>query len=153
MPSLRIVFSFPALAGVVTLTAVAATEDRTVSVFSGVYSVAQAERGEAIYPSVCGRCHGYKLDGAPDDPDMLPAPPIAGPKFLRQWNGVTLAALFELTRTTMPALNPGSLSDQEFADVVSYMLAVSDIPPGPDELPANLGTLTQVIVTARQPEM
>lgn len=94
----------------------------------------QARRGEALYPSICGRCHGYKLDGAPDDPDMLPAPPLAGPKFLRKWQGADLAALFDYIRSTMPALNPGSLSDEEYVDVLSYMLAVGGISPGLDRL-------------------
>lgn len=104
------------------------------TIWDGVYSEPQARRGESIYPSVCGRCHGYKLDGAPDDPDFLPTPPIAGPKFLRNWSGVSLLALFEYTRTTMPQINPGSLSDQEFADILSFMLAASGAPAGTAEL-------------------
>ncbi len=69
-----------------------------VSIWDGVYTRAQAARGEALYPEPCGRCHGHRLNGAPDDPDMLPAPPVGGPKFLRNWDGRTLAALFEYTR-------------------------------------------------------
>ena len=34
----------------------------------------------------------------PTIPDMLPAPPVAGAKFLRKWNGRSLAALFEYVR-------------------------------------------------------
>ena len=40
---------------------------------------------------------------------MLSETPDAKPKFLRKWNGRSLAALFEYTRTTMPANNPGLL--------------------------------------------
>jgi mono/diheme cytochrome c family protein len=116
------------------------------TIWDGVYTEAQASRGETIYPSVCGRCHGYKLDGAPDDPDMLPTPPIAGPKFLRKWSGSSLATLFEYTRTTMPAINPQSLSDQEFADLIAYALSVSRARPGPAELQPEITTLAAIVI-------
>lgn len=122
------------------------TDEAPTSVAAGVYTSDQAKRGERIYPSVCGRCHGQRLDGAPEDPDMLPAPPIAGPKFLRSWEGATLAALFELTRTTMPAINPGSLADQEFADIVGYMLAASGFPAGDRELPPDPVALSRITI-------
>lgn len=120
--------------------------ETVVSVLDGVYSAIQAERGEVIYPSICGRCHGYALDGAPDDPDMLPAPPIAGVKFLRKWNGASVAALYEYLRTSMPAINPGSLADSEYLDVLSYMLSVSGMPPGPDDLGSRLEELTGITI-------
>lgn len=122
--------------------------DSRRSVLDGIYSSVQAERGEVIYPSICGRCHGHRLDGAPDDPDMLPAPPIAGPKFLRKWNGSSLAALYEYLRTSMPAINPGSLSEREYTDVLSYMLRVSNMPSGPDDLRSGLDALTNITIDA-----
>src|SRR5690606_4551875 len=62
-----------------------ATEPRSIR--DGVFTPEQAARGQLAYTGPCDRCHGFKLDGASDDPDMLPAPPIAGAKFLRKWNG------------------------------------------------------------------
>jgi cytochrome c5 len=117
------------------------------SAWDGVYTKEQAEWGGQIYPSVCGRCHGYRLDGAPDDPDMFSTPPIAGPKFLRDWNGNSLAALFEYTRATMPENNPGFLSDQEFIAIITYMLAVSEMPPGPSALPVDIPALAGIAIT------
>lgn len=118
----------------------------TDSILDGVYTEQQARHGSEIYPSVCGRCHGYKLDGAPDDPDMFPTPPIAGPKFLRNWNGRTLATLFDYTRTTMPENNPGFLSDQEFIAIVAYMLQASELPSGPIGLPAEAVALAGITI-------
>ena len=135
--------------GLLLLLSAAVPADSVESTWSGVYTASQAARGEAIYASVCGRCHGYLLNGAPDDPDMLPAPPIAGDKFLRKWNGTSLAALFEYTRTTMPAINPGSLSDQEFIDLLSYMLSVSAMPSGDEELPVEAARLEGLRLLAR----
>lgn len=122
------------------------TETETVSIWDGVYTAAQAARGEALYAEPCGRCHGQRLNGAPEDPDMLPAPPIAGPKFLRAWDGRTLAALFEYTRRTMPALNPGYLSDREFADLLAYMLAASGAPAGAEALAPELAALARTVI-------
>jgi len=117
------------------------------TIWDGVYTESQAARGEFVYPSVCGRCHGHRLDGAPDDPDFFPTRPIAGPKFLRDWNGVSLVTLFEYTRSAMPELNPASLSDQEFIDLIAYMLAVSEAPAGSDELEPDAAQLTGITIT------
>lgn len=121
------------------------------SVWDGVYTQAQAERGRAAYDGPCSRCHGYKLDGAADDPDMLPAPPVAGAKFLRDWDGRSLAALLAYTRTTMPANNPGFLTDQELVDIVAYQLEVSGAPYGARELGSDRAALAGVLI-GRRPE-
>jgi mono/diheme cytochrome c family protein len=123
----------------------------TASIRDGVFTAEQARRGQTAYTGPCDRCHGFKLDGAPDDPDMLPAPPVAGPKFLRKWNGRTLAALFEYTRATMPANNPGYLSDAEVADIVAYMLAASGMPAGGDALPAEPAALASIVIVSQSP--
>lgn len=122
-----------------------------MSVGDGVFTAEQARRGQVAYTGPCDRCHGYKLDGASDDPDMLPAPPVAGPKFLRKWNGRSLAALFEYLRATMPANNPGYLSDAEVADIVAYMLSVSGMPAGHEELEPSVEALARVIVVQQSP--
>ena len=117
----------------------------------GVFTVEQVRRGQIAYTGPCDRCHGYKLDGASDDPDMLPAPPVAGPKFLRKWNGRSLAALFDYLGATMPANNPGYLSDAEVVDIVAYMLAVSGMPAGEAELQPELDALASVVIEAQSP--
>lgn len=139
-----------AVAGAAAVAAQTATS-ATLSTLDGVFTVEQARRGQTAYTGPCDRCHGYKLDGASEDPDMLPAPPVAGAKFLRKWNGRSLAALFEYTRATMPSNNPGYLSDTDVADIVAYMLAVSGAPAGDAELPTDLNTLAQIVI-ARLPE-
>ena len=117
---------------------------RTTS--DGVFTMEQARRGELAYTGPCDRCHGYKLDGASEDPDMLPAPPVAGPKFLRKWSGRSLAALVEYLRATMPANNPGYLSDGEWADIVAYMLAASGMPAGNEALRPNREALASIVI-------
>ena len=123
-------------------------EDPAGSIRAGVYTEAQAGRGAYAYPVACGKCHGYLLDGAPDDPDMFSTPPIGGPKFLRNWNGRSLGALFEYARTTMPVNNPGFLPDQELADVLAYMLQQSGLPAGEIELRPDPDRLGRIVIEA-----
>jgi hypothetical protein len=79
---------------------------------------------------------------------MLPSPPVAGTKFLRKWDGRSLAALYEYTRATMPTNNPGFLTEQEFVDIIAYMLAVSGAQPGEIELTADAQSLAQIVVSS-----
>ena len=120
------------------------------SVWEGVFTEAQANRGQTVYRGACGDCHGSRLNGAPDDPDMLSSPPLARAKFLRDWEGQSLATLFQYTRATMPENNPGSLTDEEYVDVIAYMLSVSRIPAGDDELRPDPQSLARAVIQ-RQP--
>ncbi|HUQ52892.1 MAG TPA: cytochrome c [Gammaproteobacteria bacterium] len=149
-PQLRGAAALLAAIVVVAIDAAAAQTARKPAATSwdGVYTTEQAQRGQVAYTGPCDRCHGYKLDGASEDPDMLPAPPVAGPKFLRKWNGRSLAVLLEYLRTTMPSNNPGYLSDGEVADVVAYMLATSGVPAGSEPLRPELDVLAAVVIAS-----
>jgi len=116
------------------------------SVWDGVFTEAQATRGEEAYSGACTICHGYRLNGAPDDPDMRSTPPLARARFLRVWGGRSLATLFEYSRATMPEDNPSSLTDQEYVDVIAYMLTVGGMPAGDDELQPDPQSLARVVV-------
>ena len=77
---------------------------------------------------------------------MRSTPPLARARFLRIWEGRSLATLFEYTRATMPESNPSSLTDQEYVDVIAYMLSVGGMPVGGEELQADLGSLARVVI-------
>jgi mono/diheme cytochrome c family protein len=134
-----------ALAALVLVVSTAA-EDAPITTLDGVFTAAQAKRGEAVYTGPCSRCHGFRLDGAPDDPDMLPAPPVAGAKFVRKWNGRSLAALVDYLRATMPENNPSYLSAAEYTDLVAYLLSVSGMPTGGAEMPADERALSRIVI-------
>ena len=119
------------------------------SVWDGVYTEAQAARGRQIYFGACGLCHGRRLNGAPDDPDMVSTPPLARARFLRVWEGRSLATLLAYTRLTMPEDNPASLSDQEYVDVVAYMLSMSRMPAGDGELSTDAHGLAHIVIGRR----
>ena len=116
------------------------------SVWDGVFTEVQAERGRATYTGACGLCHGRRLNGAPDDPDMRSTPPLTRARFLRNWDGRSLATLFAYTRATMPEDNPGSLTDEEYVDVIAYMLSVGGMRAGEAELRPDLGRLARIVI-------
>jgi len=116
------------------------------SIWDGVYSEAQAQSGRRLYLSACAGCHGSRLNGAPDNPDMRPAPPIGGPRFLRNWDGQTVRTLFEYSRTTMPPTNPGYLTEEQYLNVIAYMLSVSQLPASDTPLEAGVGSLADILI-------
>ena len=120
------------------------------SVWDGVFTEAQAARGRQAYSGACGLCHGRRLNGAPDDPDMRSTPPLARARFVREWDGSSLAALFAYTRLTMPEDNPGSLTDEEYVDVIAYMLSAGGMPAGDDALTPDSRSLAHIVMQPRQ---
>jgi mono/diheme cytochrome c family protein len=114
------------------------------SINEGVYSDAQAKRGDVLYKEQCATCHGDNLEGSG------PMPALAGRDFLASWQGKTLGDLFEKTHTTMPATAPGSLTPAQAADIVSYMLAASKYKAGESELEPKVDVLQQIKIEAPQ---
>lgn len=121
-----------------------------MSIWDGVYTQEQAERGAAAYLGPCGLCHGRMLNGAPDDPDMRPAPALSRYRFIRVWDGRSLATLYEYTRSTMPQSNPGYMDDQTYVDIIALMLERSGAPAGDAELVPDVGTLSRIVIEPRE---
>ncbi len=104
------------------------------TVLDGVYTSQQAQRGEAGYAAQCASCHRADLGG-------FSGPPLKGDLFLDRWREFNLDVLFGLIKNTMPATNPGGLSDAAYLDLLAYLLQANEIPAGTKELTANvLGT-------------
>jgi cytochrome c len=89
----------------------------------GVYTAAQAARGEAVYRDKCVACHGAMLEG-------VVGPPLAGDDFLGLWAAPPLSDLYDKIHNTMPADAPGSLTPAQAVDVVAYIVQVNKFPAG-----------------------
>jgi cytochrome c len=124
-------------------TATTTTGDRTT--LSGVYTEAQAKRGEGIYAEKCSSCHGPELAG------LDQAPPLTGGDFNTNWNDLALNDLFERIRISMPADKPGTLSRQEAADVVAFILQRGSFPAGQSELSSDGEALKAIKFLAKKP--
>ena len=120
-------------------------QDMSKSVWDGVYTQAQADRGKPLYNSSCGSCHGESLNGG----EM--APPLAGGEFLSNWNGLSVGDLFDRIRTTMPLNKPGSLNRETNADITAYILAFNTFPAGQSELSSKSEVLKTVRIDSQKP--
>jgi hypothetical protein len=117
----------------------------TKSVWEGVYTEEQAKRGGPMYSEFCASCHGPELMGG----EM--APPLATGDFLSGWDGLTLGDLFERMRISMPQNAPGSLSGQQNADILAFMLAANKYPTGSTELSNQAMVLKTIKFEAKKP--
>ena len=99
------------------------------TVWDGVYSQAQQERGHNAYGSYCSRCHGEDQNGARGV--------LRNPKFMDRWREDNLSSLFNLIKGTMPPGPRGRVSNAEYVDIVAYLLSVNQFPAGNGELEAN----------------
>ena len=117
----------------------------TRSVWDGVYTEDQAKRGEAVYRKECAACHGDALTGGES------APPLTGGAFQANWNGLTLGDLFDRMRKTMPQSKPGSLTRQQNADVLAFMLSINKFPAGKTELYRQSEMLKEIRFETKKP--
>jgi mono/diheme cytochrome c family protein len=115
------------------------------SQWDGVYTEEQAKRGESLYAQNCAACHGPDLSGG----EM--APGLTGGEFSANWNDLSLGELFDRIRISMPQSAPGSLSRQQNADILSYVLLKSGVPAGKTELPTQTEVLAQIKYMAQKP--
>jgi len=96
-----------------------------------VYSAPQASRGEQTYMSACVSCH--------------PPATYKGAVFLN-WQGRSLAELFDFLTDKMPKNEPGSLSPKEYTQVMAYLLKINGMPAGRAELPADPAALRGITI-------
>jgi mono/diheme cytochrome c family protein len=95
------------------------------TVWDGVYTDAQAERGKTAFEANCVTCHKADLTGIEDA--------LKGEQFLERRREDNLDALFAGVKT-MPLRKPGSLSNEVYLDILSYVLQQNAMPAGTAEL-------------------
>ena len=112
------------------------------TVWDGVFTEAQASRGEAAYRRSCAACHKEDLLGGST------GPAVAGEEFFRRWNESTVDDVVQTMRSSMPQEAPNSLDAQVYVDIITYLLKASGIPTGSGELTADRDRLKLVRVTS-----
>ena len=95
-----------------------------------LYTMAQAKQGAQIFATKCVACHGTNMQG-------VAAPSVAGNDFLTtaEHDGWTLEIIRYLVFKLMPLNASGSLSPDEYADVMAYLLASNCYPAGTTPFP------------------
>jgi mono/diheme cytochrome c family protein len=125
------------------LATVLAQAQAPATVNDGVYTAAQADRGNVAYQRFCIGCHeGQDADG----------PELAGKVFMDRWREDKLEVLSSFIKTSMPGNVPGSLDDATVADLMAYILHENAFPAGDKELtPALMGTIQLIGPEGPQP--
>lgn len=108
----------------------------------GVFTADQAQAGEGIYKEQCAACHGDNLEGSG------PMPPLSGKEFLSNWQDKPLAELYEKLQTSMPATAPGTLSPDQAANALAYLLSMGKYPAGSSKLEGKTDVLAQIKLDA-----
>ncbi len=106
------------------------------SALQGVYTDGQASRGDNEHAANCTSCHSTTN--------------YAGAAFVKTWVGRTAFDLFEQLRTTMPDDSPGSLSQQQYVDIVAYILKINGYPSGADSLSTDPEALRLIRLEAKK---
>ena len=105
-----------------------AEDPRTI--LDRVYSVAQAERGEARFKQSCSSCH-QQIE-------------FAEPNFSSRWEGQTLGDVYGFISSQMPEGAPRSLKPDEYASIIAYFLHMGGFPVGSDDMPADRDVLAKI---------
>ena len=107
------------------------------TVWDGVYSAQQAERGETAFQEACSRCHGVDLLGAVPGAGGSGggnAPILVGDRFMDRWREDNLVELFTLVRSSMPRQASTSVSDAIKIDIFAFVLRENGFPAGTEDL-------------------
>jgi alcohol dehydrogenase (cytochrome c) len=114
------------------------------TVWDGIYTIEQQERGQLAYEANCAACHNTTLRGTPGGPG------IAGARFIANWKDRSVGEFLAYIEQNMPIGRAGSLPGETYADIVSYILSVNEFPSGDTPLSADPADLEQVLIT-REP--
>lgn len=109
-------------AAAVGLLGVSALAARAASV-PAIYTAAQATAGAAVFSQNCAVCHGAALEGEA-------GPTLVGQSFASAASSYTVGAIFGEIAEQMPAGAPGSLTHDQYADVMAYILSKNGYPAG-----------------------
>ena len=111
-------------------TAGAQGSENRKTVWDGVFTAAQAERGREAYAVHCSSCHQDDLGG-------LAGPALKGQQFMDDWREDRVKSLFTFIQTRMPVRASGSLSEETYIDILAHILSVNTFPAGAKELTAD----------------
>lgn len=134
-PVLRLA-GFLFLASVTASFGAAQTRTPRRTAWDGVYTEAQAARGQMAFAPNCGGCHVLAAQGKA---------PLAGDAFWKSFAQKTVGDLFEFVSTNMPNGTPGSLNASTYADLVALILKSNGFPAGPTELARNTIADVQIV--------
>ena len=88
-----------------------------------LFTDAQAAAGKQTFDNDCAMCHGPNLEGRA-------GPALKGPTFATPEAKFTVSDVFHIVSLNMPAPAPGTLSHDEYVNIMSYLLQQNGYPSG-----------------------
>jgi mono/diheme cytochrome c family protein len=88
-----------------------------------LYTAAQAASGHAKFIGNCQMCHGSKLQG-------ISGPALRGPNFASAKSAFTVGEVFTIVSQNMPASQPGTLPQEDYVDIMAFLLQQNGYPAG-----------------------
>ena len=123
-----VTFTLPSVRAEQTAAPVTGAATPATSVWDGVFTEEQAQRGELAYKDSCSSCHGADLGG-----DGF-APALAGADFAGNWNDLSVGDFYERIRISMPPTGPNTVTNAQKADIVAHIFHANNYPAGKTEL-------------------
>jgi mono/diheme cytochrome c family protein len=112
------------------------------TVWDGVFTAAQADRGKILFSNNCAECHGENLEGGDGKA-------LSGDQFWKDWKESTVGELLTFVKTNMPfdddGVKKGSLPASTYVDIVTHILRSNGFPAGTKELTLTSGVGVQII--------
>jgi mono/diheme cytochrome c family protein len=88
-----------------------------------LFTKSEAAQGRIVFEQNCAACHGEDLRGKI-------GPALIGPSLGSAGDHTTVSIMFNVIAFEMPAGDPASLTQQNYADVMAYILQRNGYPAG-----------------------
>ena len=119
-----------------------AGQTKTTTVWDGVFTSTQAERGRGFYAEHCASCHGANLEGGEYRA-------LKGERFWVSWQETSVGELLGQISANMPFSDNGSLQGTlgagTYADIVAHILESNGFPAGAAELSSSSASRVQIV--------
>ncbi|MGB1657449.1 MAG: c-type cytochrome [Longimicrobiales bacterium] len=115
-------------------TSEAAATASTATAAMASFTDDQADRGREVFRSQCTECHASSE--------------FSDSQFKFKWSRRHAGSLYQMIQTQMPETAPGSLSDEEAVDLVSYILRMNGFEPGSAELSSDRAVLDGISLSS-----
>lgn len=106
----------------------------TVTAAAASFTDDQADRGREVFRSQCTECHSSSE--------------FSDSQFKFKWSRRHAGSLYQMIQTQMPETAPGSLTEDEAVDIVSYILRMNGFEPGSAELSSDRGVLDGISLSS-----
>ena len=111
--------------------------DGTADTAPALYTTAQADIGKQKFADNCAQCHGDNLEG-------MAGPALKGDLFASAKARFHVGDIFNIVVKNMPSTQPGSLSHDDYTQIMAFILQQNGYPAGPAPLVFDAALTSQV---------